>query len=72
MTQRSARETTPGCPGLIPHGIVALGTPTPPVERLIGVQSAVYRLIVWLGSPRASRRPLRPHRVPLAAEPRLL
>ena len=48
---------TPDWAGLIPAGVAALGPPSRPVERLMGTQRAVYRLIVWLGSlgaPRAS------------------
>ena len=44
---------TPDWAGLMPVGVAALGPPTRPVERLMGTQRAVYRLIVWLGSLRA-------------------
>jgi hypothetical protein len=54
---RAARTIgTPGWAGLMPVGIAALGPPSQPVARLMGAQSAVYRLIVMLGSlslPRA-------------------
>jgi len=36
--------------GFYPATIVSLGVPTKPGERLIGLQSAVYRLIVILGN----------------------
>jgi hypothetical protein len=43
---------SPGCAGLLPWTIVALGTPSRPVDRAIGLQSAVYRLIVAIGDLR--------------------
>jgi hypothetical protein len=52
-------SSVPDWAGLMPVGIVALGTPSRPVERLIGTQAAVYQLIVWLGRlrmPWPSRR----------------
>jgi hypothetical protein len=49
---------TPDWAGLMPAGVAALGPPTRPVERLMGTQRAVYRMIVWLGSPRG--RPSEP------------
>jgi hypothetical protein len=54
---------TPDWAGLMPVGVAALGAPSRPVERLIGTQAAVYRLIVALGQlqlPRwKSRREVR-------------
>jgi hypothetical protein len=46
----------PDWAGLMPVSIVALGTPSRPVERLMGLQSATYRLVVWLGGIRLPRR----------------
>lgn len=40
----------PDWAGFHPATIVSLGVPTKPVERLIGLQSGVYRLIVILGN----------------------
>jgi hypothetical protein len=61
-----ARRDGAGVPdwaGLMPVGVAALGAPSRPVERLIGTQAAVYRLIVALGQlhlPRwKSRRDVR-------------
>jgi hypothetical protein len=49
------RGGVPDWAGLVPAGIVALGAPTQPVERLIGVQAGVYRLMVALGRLRLPR-----------------
>jgi len=38
----------PDWAGLHPLTIVSLGVPTQPIERLIGLQSGVYRLIFFL------------------------
>ena len=40
----------PDWAGFHPTAIVSLGVPTEPVDRLIGLQSGVYRLIVILGN----------------------
>lgn len=57
---RSARPDsavrTPAWPGLHPVPIVALGTPSQPVEHMLGAQSAVYRLIVMLERIRLPRK----------------
>jgi hypothetical protein len=45
----SGSGALPDWAALNPVSIVALGAPAQPVERLIGLQSAVYRLIVMLG-----------------------
>jgi hypothetical protein len=59
LIEERAREAhsvgTPDWAGLIPAGVAALGPPSRPVERLMGTQRAVYRLIVWLGNLRAPR-----------------
>jgi hypothetical protein len=50
---RGARTIgTPDWAGLMPVGIAALGPPSQPVQRLMGAQSAIYRLIVMLGGLR--------------------
>ena len=54
-SHRSGFEV-PDWAGLTPAGVAALGPPSRPVERLVGVQSAVYRLIVALGELRLPRR----------------
>jgi hypothetical protein len=46
---------TPDWAGLTPVGVAALGPPSRPVERLMGTQRLVYRLIMWLGNLRAPR-----------------
>jgi hypothetical protein len=46
---------TPVWAGLTPVGVAALGPPSRPVERLMGTQRTVYRLMVWLGNLRAPR-----------------
>jgi hypothetical protein len=43
---------------LIPVSTVALGTPDAPVERLIGLQSAIARCVGWLADPRLPRLPM--------------
>jgi hypothetical protein len=40
----------PDWAALIPVGVVALGTPSQPVERLIGTQAAAYHLVMVLGN----------------------
>ena len=59
LIEARAREAhsvgTPDWAGLMPVGVAALGPPSRPVERLMGAQRAVYRLIVWLGSFRGPR-----------------
>ena len=57
----------PDWPGLMPVGIVVFGPPAVPAQRLMGLQSAVYRLIVWLGTPRSA-----PETGKLAGRPRAL
>jgi len=42
--------------GLTPTIIVALGMPDAPVDRLMGLQSAVGRLIDWLAALRLPAR----------------
>ena len=42
---------------LSPLVIVAIGRPTRPVERLIGLQAAVGRLIAWVAGLRLVRFP---------------
>lgn len=51
-----SRFEVPDWAGLMPAGVVALGPPSRPVERLVGAQSAIYRLIVALGELRLPRR----------------
>ncbi len=51
-TKSAGPGAVPDWAGLMPVGIVALGTPSQPVERLMGAQSLVYRLIVRLGELR--------------------
>ena len=46
---------------LFPVSIIALGAPAAPVERLIGVQSAVARCVGWLANLRLPRLRLAPH-----------
>lgn len=46
---------------LFPVSIIALGVPATPVERLIGVQSAVARCVGWLANLRLPRLRLTPH-----------
>jgi hypothetical protein len=68
-----AHRAGPGVPdwaGLMPVGVAALGAPSRPVERLIGTQAAVYRLIVALGQLRLPRwKSRRETRYPAAASP---
>ena len=52
VAQRSA-----GWPGLYPAAIVALGTPDRPVDRALGLQSATYRVVVWLAGLRLPKLP---------------
>jgi hypothetical protein len=56
------RGEVPDWAALTPVGAAALGAPSRPIERLMGVQAAVYRLIVLIGDMRlprsAPRRPL--------------
>jgi hypothetical protein len=42
--------------GLHPVTILTLGTPTQPVEQMMGAQSGLYRLIVALGNIRLPKR----------------
>lgn len=44
-----------GWAALHPCGIVTFGAPNQPEERLIGVQTAIYRTFVWLGRLRTTR-----------------
>jgi hypothetical protein len=46
-----------GWPGLYPAAIVALGTSDRPVDRALGLQSATYRLVVWLAGLRLPKLP---------------
>ena len=72
LIEARAREAhsvgTPDWAGLMPVGVAALGPPSRPVERLMGTQRAVYRLIVWLGSFRGPR-PSEPARPPPSRRP---
>lgn len=54
-TRPAESGAVPDWAGLMPAGIVALGAPSQPVERMMGAQSAVYRLIVRLGELRLPR-----------------
>jgi len=45
------KKSTEGL-GLYPVSIVAFGPPAAPVERLMGLQSAIARAIGWLANPR--------------------
>ena len=49
------QSNSPEYGSLIPCRIAALGTATEPEPRLLGLQHAVYRLIVWLGGLRHRR-----------------
>jgi hypothetical protein len=51
-SRTNAAGSVPVWMGLMPIGIAALGAPAQPVERSMGAQRAVYRLIVALGSIR--------------------
>lgn len=62
--QGTAHGDVPDWAALMPAGVVALGAPTQPVERLMGTQAAVYRLISALGRlrlPRSSPSRTRSH-----------
>jgi hypothetical protein len=48
-SRTNAAGSVPVWTGLMPVGIAALGAPAQPVERSMGAQRAVYRLIVALG-----------------------
>ena len=49
---------------LFPVSIIALGVPAAPVERLIGVQSAIARCVEWLANLRLPRLRLAPPAAP--------
>ncbi|MDX1401033.1 MAG: hypothetical protein R3245_03850 [Kiloniellales bacterium] len=50
LPHTAATSHVPVWAGFHATTIVSLGTPKKPVERLIGLQSGVYRLIVVLGN----------------------
>lgn len=56
----------PDWAGLHPVPIIAFGTPSRPVERMMGAQSAVYRLVVMLERIRLPRK-LPSYRASIAA-----
>ena len=60
----SSKNDTAGL-GLIPAAIVAVGPSEHPVERLIGLQSAIARAVDWLCDVRLPRfRPAPSHLQP--------
>ncbi len=55
---RPAPDHAPRCAhgfGLTPWGVVAQGVPPEPTERMIGLQAALYRLIVAVEEARLPR-----------------
>jgi hypothetical protein len=55
-TQHNNANCVPAWVGLHPVTIVTQGTPSQPVEQMMGAQSGLYRLIVALGNIRLPRR----------------
>lgn len=57
-SHKSNQDASPAIGGygaLTPHGVAALGAPREMKERMIGLQSAIYRVFVALGRLRSLR-----------------